>query len=283
MTALLMAVFLCFSASAESLDLSSFSDDDLLILLKQVQAEVQLRFAEKYPSPVGDFIYASNGQEIRINAYTGSEANIVIPSEIDGLPVTQFQKGAFAGNKTIESVVLPDTITVIDEEVFKDCTGLVSVVFPKNLTVIKDQAFYNSLSGVINLPASLLEVGGVNFDNQSGGAITGLVINSDLQDSNRFGSAYMSLKNLKFLFIREGCNPTFIDDAFNKTKQLETVIIPASVTSLPKKMFADSNLVKIITPAGSYAESWAIEHFIPVDTENYTSYAEEYNALYPIP
>lgn len=62
---------------------------------------------------------------------------------------------------------------------------------------------------------------------------------------------------------------------------IQFAIIPASVTSLPDKIFEDAKKIKIITPAGSYAESFAMEHFLPVETESYADYVAQYDGLYP--
>ena len=270
----------CCGAFAVDLDYSTYTDEELAEIIQGAQTELQSRYDAARPTDSSQFIYSSNGQEIQINSYIGTDADVVIPAEIDGLPVTRVKEGAFRYNETIRSVVIPDTVTVIDTDTFSGCPNLASVIFPKHLRYISSFAFSYSLSGILNLPSSLEVVSAYAF---SGAHITGLIINSNLEDNDGGKGAFSDLKALKFVYIREGCNPTFTYEAFSECPEIEIVIIPASATDIPYYLFEGSERAKIIAPAGSYAASWAMEHFIPLDTENYASYVEEYNALYPIP
>jgi hypothetical protein len=44
----------------------------------------------------GDFEYASDGESITITGYTGAGGDVVIPGNIDGIPVTGIGQAAFA-------------------------------------------------------------------------------------------------------------------------------------------------------------------------------------------
>lgn len=57
-----------------------------------------------------DFRYRISGNEIEIPEYKKGEESIVIPSEIEGVPVTQIYESVFRGKNNIISVSLPDTI-----------------------------------------------------------------------------------------------------------------------------------------------------------------------------
>jgi hypothetical protein len=72
---------------------------------------------------------------------TATSKNIIIPSEIDGIPVTHIGYEAFRSNKTIESIVIPDTVTKIEDYAFRSCSNLKSIVVSKNLTYIGRYAF----------------------------------------------------------------------------------------------------------------------------------------------
>ncbi|MBR2915745.1 MAG: leucine-rich repeat domain-containing protein [Clostridia bacterium] len=71
--------------------------------------------------------------------YTGSK--VVIPAEINGLPVKSIDPYAFAYNKYIEEVVLPDTIITIGQRAFYHCVNLKKINFPEKLWSIHDKAF----------------------------------------------------------------------------------------------------------------------------------------------
>ncbi|MDE6780704.1 MAG: leucine-rich repeat domain-containing protein, partial [Ruminococcus sp.] len=80
-------------------------------------------------STYNDFKYVLNTDKtaVKITKYTGLDAEVVIPAEIDGLPVTYIGDDAFKNNKGLASVVIPDSVTVIGWGSFSDCTALTSV------------------------------------------------------------------------------------------------------------------------------------------------------------
>jgi len=49
---------------------------------------------------------------------------LTIPEIVNGMTVTKIGDDAFAGNTTITSIDLPDTITIIGKRAFKGCTLL---------------------------------------------------------------------------------------------------------------------------------------------------------------
>jgi len=92
------------------------------------------------------FTYEVKGYEdkyIRITGYKGTDKDVVIPSEIDGITVDGFEAKAFYGNKTITSVTMPTSVTYIGESAFEGCTALTKAVMPDSIRVIEDNAFKN--------------------------------------------------------------------------------------------------------------------------------------------
>lgn len=81
-----------------------------------------------------------------ITEYTGSDANISIPSTVGSDTVTAIGAGAFSGNKSIKSVSVPSTVTQIGQEAFADCSSLSSVSLPSSLELIGIGAFYGCSS-----------------------------------------------------------------------------------------------------------------------------------------
>lgn len=76
-------------------------------------------------------------------SYTGF-SEFKIP---EGVKVIQ----GFSNNTNLESVVIPNTATVIKDEAFKD-SGLKSVVIPNNVTEIGEKAFYNNKLSQVYIP-----------------------------------------------------------------------------------------------------------------------------------
>ncbi len=92
-----------------------------------------------------DFGYAmvteGGSQTVTITGYRGTNVDIVVPNVINNASVTSIDKNAFRGNKTIESVVLPDAVTAIGEYAFYDCDNLRSLTIGEGLKKIGSYAF----------------------------------------------------------------------------------------------------------------------------------------------
>ncbi len=69
-------------------------------------------------------------EKVRITGYRGKDLSVVIPEQIDGLPVTVIGKKAFLSNKMIRQVTLPGRTEQIDDWAFAFCTRLTTVVCP---------------------------------------------------------------------------------------------------------------------------------------------------------
>lgn len=91
---------------------------------------------------------------ISLKEYFGSSREVTVPADIDEIPVTELDGTFFC--KPIESVVIPEGITVIAENTFCGCTKLISVVLPATLTTVKRAAFGNCQSLTeLDMPVSL--------------------------------------------------------------------------------------------------------------------------------
>lgn len=103
------------------------------------------------------------GEGISLNAYHNRESysNVVVPSclEINGekITVTKLGKGLFGSdlgwnnhdkdNPYIESVIVPDTVTYVDSDVFRRADKLKTIVFrASNLTISNTRTFASSKS-----------------------------------------------------------------------------------------------------------------------------------------
>ena len=82
------------------------------------------------------------------------DAEIVIPAEYMGLPVTHIGEDAFANDSTITSVTMPDSITEIGSWAFGGCERLTSVRLSDNITTLPSRVFYRTAITSIVLPES---------------------------------------------------------------------------------------------------------------------------------
>ena len=118
----------------------------------------------------GDYGYSVNddGKTVTITEYTGSDANVTIPSEIDGKMVTEIDGGdyqtAFKDCTFLISIIIPDSVTSIGSEAFYNCTSLTSVTIPDSVTSIGSSAFCECTSLTsVTIPDSVTSIGDFAF------------------------------------------------------------------------------------------------------------------------
>ena len=118
----------------------------------------------------GDFVFSSTsdfGDEnptVTITGYNGSSTNVVIPSEIYGMPVRSIGDGAFQYNETLKDVIIPDGVTSIEYCAFQGCNSLTNIDIPDSVENIGEAAFLfcSSLKG-IDIPAGVEHIGVMAF------------------------------------------------------------------------------------------------------------------------
>ena len=145
LTALLLCLLLCF-VSCNNNEVDS----------TQGQNETNTPTPDTEPPVVSkslDYTLSDDGSYYIVTGIgTYDDYNLIIPEEHEGKPVKDIEAGAFYDCLDIITVTIPDTITVITNNVFTDCRNLVTVTIGKNVTEIKEYAFRNchKLVEVIN-------------------------------------------------------------------------------------------------------------------------------------
>ena len=61
------------------------------------------------------FTYTTNNGSLTITGYTGPGGDVIIPSTIDGLPVTSIGYHAFYHNTKVTSIAIADTVADIGD------------------------------------------------------------------------------------------------------------------------------------------------------------------------
>ena len=87
-----------------------------------------------------EFTYITENNGITITKYTGSQTNVRIPEQIDGLPVLKIGKEAFADTK-VKNVTLPSVCEAIDWFAFYGCYALSGIYLSEATTSIGYGAF----------------------------------------------------------------------------------------------------------------------------------------------
>ena len=116
---------------------------------------------ENYVGVSGDFTFCiANGETTITDCVTTATGEIVVPTKIEGYPVTSIGESAFDGCNNITKITLPDTVKTIGIAAFGNCSSLNSIVMPKNLVTIGERAFYEATALTsINIPAGVTSIG----------------------------------------------------------------------------------------------------------------------------
>lgn len=85
--------------------------------------------------------FVENGGAV-ITSYIGKDYDVVVPQTLGGYPVRRIAENAFSSRYEVETVVLPEGLTTLDENAFRFCKYLRSIDFPTTLESIGERAFY---------------------------------------------------------------------------------------------------------------------------------------------
>lgn len=170
-----------------------------------------------------------------------NEKNIKIPNG-----VTKIGKNAFAGS-TIETVLIPDSVTVIESGAFKDCRSLENIELPNGLIKICDGAFANCINLTsIEIPSSVTEIynGFINCTK-----IRKMTVHKDNPNyCFEDGALYTKDKQTLVSYFYSDDSKTFIvpdtvktigECAFYRCIDLTNVVIPEGVEKIGKKAFKE--------------------------------------------
>ena len=220
----------------------------------------KLNFVIKSSAEIsGDYEYTllDNGTA-EIAGFTGSAAELTIPSELDGYKVTSIGDRAFLYCTNLTSVIIPDSVITLGSRAFNNCSSVTSVTIPDSVTSIGEYAFSecDSLTSV-TIPDSVTSISQFAFsycDN-----LTTVKLSDNITSVGY--SVFNTCSSLKSIEIPDGVT-SIINGAFYSCESLECVIIPESVTSIGRSFDNCDNLT-IYGYTGSYAEEYATENDIP--------------------
>jgi hypothetical protein len=109
--------------------------------LETLEVEIVEEPEPEEPEPIPDdspptyngFEYRNLRDGIRITRYIGEELDVMIPSEIDGVTVTDIGSRAFE-NTGVKSVYIPDSVIKIGWNVFEGCEDIIITLRGKTFT-----------------------------------------------------------------------------------------------------------------------------------------------------
>ena len=76
--------------------------------------------------------YVEKDEGIVITGFSGRVLRVEIPEQLDDKPVVKIEKKAFLSRKTLKQVILPETVTFIDDWAFAFCSNLESICLPSS-------------------------------------------------------------------------------------------------------------------------------------------------------
>lgn len=124
---------------------------------------------------ISAFEYIIGNNAVWIAKYIGTDAEVVIPSEIEGYPVIGISAEAFVNpegypetveaNELITKVTIPDGVLAISDHAFYKCTNLTEISIPDSVTTIGDGAFTFCINLTeITIPDGISRIGWYAFD-----------------------------------------------------------------------------------------------------------------------
>ncbi|MEI6788654.1 MAG: leucine-rich repeat domain-containing protein [bacterium] len=242
----------------------------------------------------GDWTYASDGSNVTITGYTGSNLDVSIPDTISNMSVVAVGDFAFS-NKTsltavsfpgtlstigawaflncfsLKSVTIPPNVTNVGAYAFINCSGLTSLVLSNGITSLQDFSFFTCYSLTnITIPSSISFIGTGVFGNNTS------LQTIDVSPSNQFFSSTNDMLFDKSQTTLIQCPaskksglsiPLSVvnvgDFSFGGCFSLTNMVIPDGVTNIGQYAFYScSSLTNMVVPAsvvnvGSNAFSWA--------------------------
>lgn len=233
-----------------------------------------------------EYTLVDGGAVIAQNHEITLDANLVIPSELDGYPVIGIGKMALYKRVNIVSITIPDSVTTIGYAAFSECTGLTSITIPNGVTSIASEAFAGCTSLIsftipervvaierstfykctsltsISIPNSVISIGDNAFKGCSG--LTNIFIPNTVVSIGHF--AFEGCTNLTSIAIPYGVT-TIGNLAFAECKNLANVNIPDSVIEIGGWAFYECTSLTSITIPNS------VEYIAETAFENCTNLA----------
>lgn len=262
------------------------NDDDALVqqMISVAQSLCVFRRKGEQVNPSSDFAYTADGGEVTITDYIGTSEHVLIPDAIDGLPVTALGHRAFY-EKTVTTVVVPDSVTEVGAACFsgdnylvslklpdglkrlppaslESCMRLYDFDLPQSLEKIYSSVFeFNYYLTHLTLPSSLTEIEQLNFIGLYG--LQSLTLAEDnaafkldetngllmTADGTRLLHCFSDIVPAEEIILPEGVK--IVDPfAFHYDYDVKRIVLPEGVETIGAMAFAMCpNLTEIVIPA----------------------------------
>lgn len=179
------------------------------------------------------FTWVTETDGITVTGIRGeSVTKLIVPEQIEGLPVVRIGGYALYDNRDITEVVLPDSLKEIGGEAFRGCAKLKTVHLGSGLTSIGEEAFaFCDALQEITLPAGLVSIGEYAFWHCS--ALADVEVPPGVRDLP--DGAFGQCRSLSHIVLPQSLE-TIGDLAF-ATAALEVFELPQQVRSIGEGAF----------------------------------------------
>lgn len=199
------------------------------------------------------FSVDANGVLTGVSGLSGSDITVEIPSEVNGITVTEIGKDVFKDNKNVGRLIIPDSVTKLGYRMCSGCTALSEVRLPVGLTVIPDEAFDGCSSlRTVNFPDTLKEI---RSDAFCGTDLTEFIAPDSL--TNVWSYAFKDCAALSAVELK---NVRSVGDgAFGNCTALRSIRLSDKMTELSDHIFDGcSSLADIDMPDNPIAVSFSV-------------------------
>ena len=170
----------------------------------------------------GYLVYNDNSKKILIACSMVAKGEIEIPNS-----VTDINDNAFRDCRGLTSVTIPNSVTSIGEEAFRSCSGLTSVTIPNSVTNIGGSVFQNCSNLVsVTLPNNITSIEQYAFEDCR--SLVSVTIPNSVTSIGKQAFGYC--ESLEYITIPNSV-AIIGDYAFRNCSGLTSVTIPNSVTS----------------------------------------------------
>lgn len=225
--------------SSPNKDTTSYSKLNVKYFTRKLPSNVQTNGCLRYREDMTD-----GTPSITIIDYVGSDKTVTIPDSIDGKPVTRIKSYAFHGNEYVEEIIVPDSVTEIQGDAFKNCAKLKTVKLPKNLKGLYHCTFKNcpSLTDV-TIPEGVTFIGTNAFQDCT--ALQKIEIPASVKKLK--DGAFQGCTRLSEVTLHNGLLYLSFD-AFNGCTDLQQITLPNSLKMIKSRAFKNSGLQTITLP-----------------------------------
>ena len=219
-----------------------------LLLLAVCVVIFPLTAKETKAETEGDWEFSYYNPGVSVDAYNGTDENVVVPEKLGGEDVKVIDGRAFSENENVKTVKLPSSVTYIGEWAFSGCTSLTEITIPSSVTYIGENTFSGCTSLTeVTIPSSITSIGMWAFSRCT--SLTEITIPSSVTKIEN--GAFSRCTSLSKITIPSSVTYIY-DGAFANCTSLTEITIPSSVTYIGKEAFAGTKWLSDKQKANPY-------------------------------